>query len=75
MHKKILPSNIRTNPHINTTYTQPFTIVQTIPPNTSNTPTYNTKAPSTTPSSTVSKPTCIYSSASNTESFKPFDGL
>ena len=42
-------TNIGTNPHINTTYTQPFTNTRTIQPNPSNTPTYNTVPPSTIP--------------------------
>ena len=37
----IAHTNIKTNPHIITTYTQPFTNPQTIPPNPSNTRTYN----------------------------------
>ena len=38
-------TTIRTNPHINSTYAQLFTNLQNIPPNPSNTPTYNTVSP------------------------------
>ena len=38
-------TTIRTDPHKNTTHTQPFTNPQNIFPNPSNTPTYNTKPP------------------------------
>ena len=68
-------ASIETNPHINTTYTQPFTNTQTIQPNYSITPAYITGPPSTIPQSTVSNPTYLYSSTSIFEPIKPFDGL
>ena len=43
--------------------------------NVSNIPTYNTVPPSTITQSTVSQPTYINSSTSNSEPIKPFDGL
>ena len=45
---------IRTNLHINTTYSQPFTNTPNMSSNTSNTPTYNTVPPSTKHQSIVS---------------------
>ena len=70
-----IPSTfIRTNTHINTTYIQSFTNPPNIPPNPSNTPTYNTVLPSTIPQSTISNPTYIKSSTSISEPSKPFDG-
>ena len=68
-------TTIRTDPHINTTYAQPFTNIQNIPPNQLNTPTYDTVPPSTLPNATVSNPTHINSSTSIPEPIKPFDGL
>ena len=69
----IIPSTIiRTNPHRNITYAQPFTSLQSIPPNPSNTPTYNTVPPSTLPKSTVSNPKYTNSSKSISEPIKPF---
>ena len=68
-------TTIRTNPHINTTYTQPFTNTPNILSNVSNIPTYNTIPPSTKPQSTVSHPTNKNSTTSISEPIKPFDGL
>ena len=68
-------TNIRTNPHINTTYTQPFTDPQNIHSNPFITPTYITVPPSTLTQSTVSNPTFINSSTAIPEPIKPFDGL
>ena len=68
-------TTIRTNPHINTKYTQPTTNPHTILPNFLTTPTYNTVSPSTVPHSTISTPTCINSSTSISEPIKPFDGI
>ena len=68
-------TNIKTNPQIITTYTQPFTNAQIINTNPSITPTYNTVPPSTIPQSTVSKPTYITSSTSISKPIKIFDGL
>ena len=68
-------TNIKTNPHNQTTYTQPFTNAQNIHPNPSITPTYNKIPPSTIPQSTISNPTYINSSTSISELIKPFDAL
>ena len=46
----------RTKPHIDTTYTQLFTNPQILPPNPSNTPTYNPVPLSTLLNSAVSNP-------------------
>ena len=78
-HTSSFPStDIRTNSHINTTSTQPFTpctTVQNIPPNPSNIAKYHTKPPATIRSSTLSNPTYSNSSASSSESIKHLDGL
>ena len=68
-------TTIRTNPHINATYTQPFTSTPNISSNVSNVPTYKTVLLSTIPQSTVSHPTNKNSSTSFSEPIKPFDGL
>ena len=68
-------TTIRTNPHINATYTQPFTKTPNISSHVSNVPTYNTVPLSTIPQSTVSHPTYINSSTSISEPIKPFDCL
>ena len=68
-------TTIRANPHINSTYTQPFTNTSNISSYTFNIPTYITITPSTIPQSTVSHPTYINSSASIFETIKPFDGF
>ena len=68
-------TTIRTNPHVNATYTQPFTNPSNISSNNSNIPPYNTVPPSTIPQSTVSKPTYKNSSTPISEPIKPFDGL
>ena len=70
-------TNIRTIPHIHTTYTQPFTNPQNILPNPSIAPTctYKTVSPSTLPHSTISTPTYFNSSTSISEPIKPFDRL
>ena len=68
-------TTIRTNPHINATYTQPFTNPSNMSSYVSNIPTYNTASPSTKPQSTVSQPTYINSSTSISEPIKPVDGL
>ena len=68
-------TTIRTNSYIKTTYTQLFTNPLNIPPNPSNTPTYNTVPRSTQPNSRVSNPTYINSSTSISEPIEPFDGL
>ena len=68
-------TTIRTNPHINSTYTQPFTNTPNKSSNNSNKPTYNTVPPSTIPKSIVSHPTHINSSTTLSEPIKPFDGL
>ena len=65
-------TTIRTNPHINATYTQPTTNPSSI---SSNIPTYNTIPPSTIPQSMISNPTYINSSTSISEPIKPLDGL
>ena len=68
----------RTIPHINTTYTQPFTHQQNIPINPFYLPiipTYKTVPPSTTPHSTISTLTFINSSTSISEPIKFFDDL
>ena len=67
-------THIRSNPHINTTYTQPFTNASNVSSNVSNISTYNTLPPSTIPQYTSSQPTYI-NSTSNSEPIKPFDGL
>ena len=54
---EISSTNLQTNSHIKTTYTQLFTNVQNLPQILSNTPTYNTIPPSTVPLSTVSNST------------------
>ena len=68
-------ATIRTNPHIDTTSTQPFTSPQNIFPNPSITPTYNTVPISTTPKSTIATPVYTNSSTTISEPIKPFDGL
>ena len=61
-------TNIRTNPHFHKPPTTPFT-------NTSTVPTFNTVSPSTISQNTISQPTCINSSTSISEPYKPFDRL
>ena len=68
-------TTIRTNPHINATYTQPFTNPSNKSSNVSNIPTYNTVSSSTIPKTTVSQQTYINSSTSISEPIKRFDGL
>ena len=67
-------ANIRTNPHINTTFTQTVTKVQKIPPNFSTTPPCHTIPPSTINTLSVSNQTYINTSAYISEDNKPFDG-
>ena len=66
---------MRTNPHLNATYTQLFTNTPNILLNLSNVPTYDTVPLCTVPQSTISHPTCINSSTSISEPIIRFDGL
>ena len=68
-------TTIRTNPHINATYTQHVSNPSHMSSNVSNIPTYNTVPLSTIPQSTLPKPTYINSSTSISEPIKPFNGL
>ena len=68
-------TTIRIYPHLNATYTQPFTDTSNTSSNVSNILTYNTVPASTIPQSTVSHPTYINSSTSISEPNEHFDGL
>ena len=61
-------TTIRTNPHIQTTFTNSITT-------NSNAPAYNTAPPSTLSHNTLPQPTYINASTSISEPIKPFDGL
>ena len=68
-------ATIRTNPHINATYTQPAITPPHLLSNAYNIPTYNTNLSSTINQPTISQPAFINSSTSISEPVNPFDGL